>query len=181
MESSFKKYSFLSNEYVFSVARIQPDNNIEMILNSFTSYSPYLFVLVGNWSGSEYGIKLKKQFSGHSKLLLLDAIYDLRELNLLRSNCKIYLHGHSAGGTNPALVEAMNLGLPIFAFNNNFNRHTTNEGAFYFDDSLEISNLINKFTNEELNSIGIRMGKFAKENYQWKLIAEKYASIIELN
>ena len=135
------KYPFLDYPYVFSVARIQPDNNIDMILEAFDNDAKYTMVFLGNWKNSKYGIRTKEKFSKCNKIILLDAIYNQRELDLLRSNCKIYLHGHSAGGTNPSLVEAMNLQLPIFAYSSGFNEYTTANKALYFKTSESIESV----------------------------------------
>lgn len=178
-ESDIKKYSFLSSSYAFTVARIQSDNNIELLLNSFDENSPFPFVLVGNWGSSPYGIKTKAKYVNRPNLILLDAIYDKRELNLLRSNCKIYLHGHSAGGTNPALVEAMNLSLPIFAYDCSYNKYTTDFKSEYFSNSAELSEKIKNTPDDRLKIIGDRMYKIAEDVYQWKKIAEKYSKVID--
>lgn len=174
-----KKYEFLKNDYAFSVARIQPDNNIDLLLESFDENAIMPFVLVGNWSSCNYGIETKKKYEDNTNLILLDAIYDHQELNLLRSNCKVYLHGHSAGGTNPALVEAMNLGLCIFAFDCTFNRFTTSNKAEYFIESSELKEKLSYLSDESHNKICDDMLKIAQENYQWKKIADKYAEVFE--
>lgn len=175
--ADIEKYPFLKNSYAFSVARIQPDNNIDLILESFDEQSPIPFVLVGNWASCSYGIETKAKYVNRPNIILLDAIYDPRELNLLRSNCKVYLHGHSAGGTNPALVEAMNLALPIFAYDCIFNRYTTNFMAQYFTSSIDLSQKIKSISDNDLNRIGENMYALALDNYQWKSIAEKYSEI----
>ncbi len=180
-EDDIKKYPFLRSKYAFTVARIQPDNNIEMLLDSFDEKARMPFVFVGNWKKSAYGVKIKAKYRSRPNLLLLDAIYDHRELNLLRSNCAIYLHGHSAGGTNPALVEAMSLGLPILAYANNFNKYTTQNKALYFLNSLELTKLINSLSEVELSEIAQLMLHIATTEYKWQDIANKYASVFDLN
>jgi putative lipase involved disintegration of autophagic bodies len=111
---------------------------------------------------------------------LIDAIYDIDELNYLRSNAKVYIHGHSAGGTNPALVEAMNLGLPIFAYSSGFNEYTTHEDARYFSSSKCLEELVHIIEIKELINLGNKMKKIALENYTWSIISEKYKNIIRL-
>ena len=177
---SIEKYPFLQKEYAFTVARIQPDNNIDMILDSFADDSLYPLVFVGNWSYSTYGKLTKEKYMNNPNIILLDAIYDQNELNILRSNCKIYLHGHSAGGTNPALVEAMNLGLPILAHNSIFNKHTTNFEAVYFSDSKDIFKKINSLSKTDLYSIGERMKSIAKDKYKWEIIGRDYAKVFDI-
>ena len=62
---------------------------------------------IGNWDKSAYGQELKRKYSGVGNIQLIDPVYDLDVLYVLRNNCCFYIHGHSAGGTNPSLVEAM--------------------------------------------------------------------------
>ena len=82
-----------------------------MILEAFAGEPLLPLVMVGNFNNSVYGKEIKPKYAGHKNLILLEAIYDRNKLDILRSNCKMYIHGHSAGGTNPSLVEAMYLGL----------------------------------------------------------------------
>lgn len=173
-------YKFDNYEYFLTVARIQKDNNIELILNTFTNLQKCKIVIIGNWSKSKYGNNLKKKYSFYNNIYLLDAIYDLDELNYLRSRCKLYIHGHSAGGTNPALVEAMNLGLPIFAFSSGFNEHTTFNRAKYFNSSFELQKLITNIDKHQLVKLGKQMKKIALEHYTWLKISEQYYKIINL-
>ncbi len=175
----FERNSFLKNDYAFTVARIQSDNNIELILNAFDNKSAFPIVFVGNWNNSDFGIKTKNRYSGRKNLILLEAIYDPRELNLLRSNCKIYIHGHSAGGTNPALLEAMNVQLPIFAYGCNFNRYTTEQKARYFLDSDELCELLHKTNSDELKIISDDMLEISNRRYTWQKIANEYAKVID--
>ena len=119
------KYGLVKGQYCFKVARIEPENNIEMILQAFVQMPDETIVIVGNWERSEFGKRLKNEYSSYKNIRLLNPIYDGHELNLLRSNCKLYIHGHSVGGTNPSLVEAMNLHLPIIAYDVLYNKETT--------------------------------------------------------
>jgi glycosyltransferase involved in cell wall biosynthesis len=176
-QKDFNKYSFLEKRYAFTVARIQPDNNIEMLCNSFGESSLFPLVIIGNWHNSLYGQEIKKTYDSKPNLILLDAIYDQRELNLIRSNCFIYLHGHSAGGTNPALVEAMSLGLPIFAFDNNFNKYTTDNQATYFSSCQNLQDNLLNISIEALKKNASDMNSIAKSKYSWKEVSKKYAYI----
>jgi len=177
-QKDFIEYEFLKNEYAFIVTRIQSDNNIELILDAFGSIQTLPLVIVGNWENSEYGRKIKLIYSKSKNLLLLDAIYDRDKLDLLRSNCKIYIHGHSAGGTNPSLVEAMFLGLPVFAFASGYNEHTTHFKAKYFTNANSLIGLIKLIDSIDLISIGNDLKKVADSNYRWIDIAGKYKEII---
>lgn len=172
-----EKYSFLKGKYAFEVARIQPDNNIEMLMKAFTMADTIPFVLVGNWNKSDYGIEIKKKYQKEKKLVLLDAIYDKSILDVLRSNCYFYVHGHSAGGTNPSLCEAMNLGLPIMAFSNGYNQNTTYKKALYFEDENQLKDMILAVKEDELKRIGTDMEILAKQHYRWAYIACEYEKV----
>jgi glycosyltransferase involved in cell wall biosynthesis len=171
------KYPFLKDNYAFKVCRIEPENNIHMILEAFSEYEELNIVIIGNWSNSEYGKELKSKYSEVKNIYLLDPIYDQQILNQIRSNCYIYMHGHSAGGTNPSLVEAMYLELPIFAYGIQYNRETTKNKALYFNDKDELVTLLNKIDNEKLKSVAADMKTVAEENYTWKKISEQYSKL----
>jgi glycosyltransferase involved in cell wall biosynthesis len=177
-DEAIKDYPFLQYSYAFTVTRIQSDNNIEMILESFLNQNALPLVIVGNWDNSDYGRQLKQRFHGKKNLILLDAIYDRKKLDILRSNCAIYIHGHSAGGTNPSLTEAMYLGLPVFAFASGYNEHTTNNKAIYFKNGKELVSLIINCQSYPLKQIGAELKEFAKVHYVWKNIADQYKQVI---
>lgn len=178
LSESIKLEYNLADNYAFKVCRIEPENNIEMILQAFSKLN-YQFVIVGNWNKSQYGIELKSKYSEFENLRLLDAIYNQNILNQIRSNCSIYIHGHSAGGTNPSLVEAMNLSLPIFAFDVPYNRATTFDQAKYFKSSEDLIELISNIDSIDLKELGKTMKEIAEENYTWKYIASEYAKLFE--
>ncbi len=174
-KSVLNAYPFLANEYAFKVCRIEPENNIHIILEAFAKYKGLPIVIVGNWENNVYGKDLKLQFKKHKHIHLLDPIYDQTILNQLRSNCYVYVHGHSAGGTNPSLVEAMYLGLPIIAFGINYNIETTANKAMFFHTSNELVKIITSLDEKNLKKVSEDMKDIANNNYIWDLIANKYA------
>ena len=176
-EVIIKKYSFLKSKYLFKVCRIEPENNIHIILEAFSKSVINNFVLVGNWENSTYGKELKKKYGFFKNIFLLDPIYNQKILNQLRSNCHVYIHGHSAGGTNPSLVEAMYLKLPIIAFDAQYNKETTSYEALYFNNKLELIRLLENLNSKELSKIGESMKKVADSEYTWKEISNKYTEL----
>lgn len=165
-------YPFLLTKYAVSVCRIEPENNIHIILEAFKSSSLPL-VVVGNWEDSGYGKHLKSEYKKYKNMHLLDPIYDSNRVNWIRSHAYIYIHGHSAGGTNPSLVEAMCLGLPIFAYDCIYNRSTTGNQCLYWKTAEDISLLLEKEQNE-LACVGKLMQEKGMSLYRWCTIAGQY-------
>lgn len=177
-KEAIQKYPFLQSKYAFSVIRIQKDNNIDMMLDAFVNQNKLPFVMVGNWKNSPYGIETKEKYSNKKNLILLDAIYDRDILDILRSNCTIYIHGHSAGGTNPSLAEAMYLSLPVFAFASGYNEYTSHHKALYFNSAEELTLLVNDYELYNLDKIGKDLFEVADKHYRWKVISNQYKDII---
>lgn len=174
-----QQYPFLAQPYAFKVCRIEPENNVHLVLAAFAELPSYPFVLVGNWANSPYGRQLREQYRQYPNLHLLDPIYDQTRLDVLRSNCCVYVHGHSAGGTNPSLVEAMSLGLPVLAFSVSFNKATTEHRALYFADKAELKRHINATRIGTWKTLGHEMKAIADRRYNWAVIARKYNYLIE--
>ena len=177
-ETEVQKFPFLTANYAFKVCRIEPENNVHEVLAAFASSTQQVLVVVGNWQNSDYGLQLRSAYQSFDNLFLLDPIYDQRQLDVLRGNATFYVHGHSAGGTNPSLVEAMYLGLPILAFNVSYNRTTTEQQALYFSNADELLHLITSTSMEQLKQLGTKMEEIAQRRYVWKKIAEKYQLLI---
>ena len=175
-----KKYPFLNKDYTCSVCRIEPENNIHLILEAFR-ISRMPLVIIGNWDHSEYGRNLLNQYSKYRNLHLLPPIYNIRILNQIRSNTSLYIHGHSAGGTNPSLVEAMYLGLPVIAFDVIYNRITTEGKALYFSDAADLVQQLLILDDASLREVGQKMQSIAEKRYRWQVIAQAYAQIITSN
>ncbi len=170
-ESTLQKYGLRKKDYAIAVCRIEPENNCDMVLEAFSQTDKPL-VYIGNWNHNVYSQELRKKYSSYSNIQMLDAIYDLDVLYALRSNAGVYVHGHSAGGTNPSLVEAMFFGMPIVSFDVVFNRATTDEQAYYFRSADELLKIIDRD-----NLDGTRMKKIAEERYTWKTISKQYAQL----
>ena len=164
-------YGVEAGKYAITVCRIEPENNCHIVLEA-AAQSGYELVFIGNWNYSAYGIELKSKYSQYENIHILDAIYDSEILYVLRSNASIYIHGHSAGGTNPSLVESMFFGIPIVAFDVVYNKATTDYRAYYFKT---VDDLVNTLNQTDLD--GAPMLEIAKEKYTWKKIAAQYAAL----
>ena len=170
-------YDFLGDDYAFKVCRIEPENNLDMILEAFGMFDALPLVIVGNWSNSVYGVGLRQKYKDHKHIHMLNPIYDQKSIDLLRSNCSVYIHGHSAGGTNPSLVEAMYLELPIITFDVSYNRETTQNKSVYFGDKHQLISILINLDESDMKALGQSMKRIADKEYLWAIIAQKYAGI----
>ncbi len=167
-------YGLTSQSYAITLCRIEPENNCEMIIKAFEKLNLRL-IFIGNWCKCDYGKRLKSGYSQHPNITIVDAIYDLDILYVLRSNSRFYIHGHSAGGTNPSLVEAMYCGCNIIAYDVVYNRETTEYKAIYFSDEQELVEILQGDTTLIENSD--LMYEVATRRYTWSTIAKEYESL----
>ncbi len=167
-------YGLKDRGYAISLCRIEPENNCDMILESFASREDSLpLVFIGNWSHSAYAQSLRQRYATVYGIHIIDAIYDLDRLWVLRSRAALYVHGHSAGGTNPSLVEAMFLGIPIAAYDVNYNRHTTGGLAYYFSNADNLRRLAANIESAQ----GQKLKAYACDAYRWSKIARQYTDL----
>ena len=168
----------LPDNYAFSICRIEPENNVHMVLEAFARLKPHALVMVGNWNNSAYGRALRTQYASFDNLFLLDSIYDSGKLKNMRSRASFYIHGHSAGGTNPSLVEAMHFGKVVLAFDCNYNRITTENKALFFKSSDELVCLMEAMEAVEAERVGRDMAEIAKRRYTWNIVAQQYFALL---
>ena len=177
VDNTLKEYNLEKNGYALGICRIEPENNVHVILEAFEKAKRKL-VFIGNWDKSEYGRSLKEKYRNSEFVKITPAVYNLNVLNVIRSNCNIYLHGHSAGGTNPSLVEAMFFKKPIFAFDCIYNRESTENKAKYFKSEDDLINLIST-DNADLNRMAENMEEIADRRYRWSHIANQYEKLFD--
>ncbi len=173
VDNSTDIYLDIDFPYAFSLCRIEPENNVHLILKAFSEIPCYL-IFIGNWQGSAYGRRLYSEYSGKTNIRLLDPVYDLDILFFYRSGCQFYVHGHSAGGTNPSLVEMMHFEKPVVAFDCLYNRATMeNNGEFF--DSIES---LQKLALDDDWLLGApELLEVASRRYTWDIVRKQYLSL----
>jgi len=176
-ESELEEYEFINGKYALSVCRIEKENNIHLILEAFSNHDKLPLVFIGNWDDNQYGRDLKAAYQKFDHIYLLNPIYELDRLNNLRCKAYIYIHGHSAGGTNPSLVEAMYLNLPIFSYDVIYNRLTTEDMAVFFKTSDDLTKELENIQPEKLDKIANSLKEIAERRYNWKKISDKFAEL----
>jgi glycosyltransferase involved in cell wall biosynthesis len=168
----------LPERYAFNVCRIEPENNVHMLLEAFADSADFPLIAVGNWDRSDYGLELKRRYADAPGLRILDPIYDIGKLRTLRAGASAYLHGHSAGGTNPSLVEMMHFAIPVFAYDCTFNRHTTEDRALFFSSADELKRLVRDTPADVLETVGQDMLRIARARYTWEAVGAAYFDLL---
>lgn len=162
--------------YALALCRIEPENNVEMILKAFSRLN-YKLIFVGNWNRSTFGRNLREKYAKYPNISCIDPIYDGEALMSIRAGASVYVHGHSAGGTNPALVEMMHFGIPIFAHDNMFNRYTTENSALFFRTFEDLCSIVTNADTILARESGALLARIARRRYTWDLIGHKYFSL----
>ena len=160
--------------YFLSIARIEPENNCHVILQACAASSARL-VFVGNWDASAYGRSLKANYHGAKNLMLLDPIYDQSTLAAIRAGSVGYIHGHSVGGSNPSLIEALFHTGRMLAYDCRFNRSTLTNAGDYFESSLQLTALLDQAESGKIQTV---MLASLRLKYQWVNIVESYVKLL---
>lgn len=180
-EEFLKKYDLNKNEYSILVARLEPENSIETILDGYLkANSDKKFIVVSN-SATNYGKTLIHKYQHHKNIQFIGYISDQVELNSLRHYSEAYFHGHTTGGTNPSLLEAMASKAFIIAHENIYNRSILGDNALYFTDSDDIQNLLSHSKEIDKNRTKSIQNNFAmvEQNFNWSLIADQYEALFK--
>jgi glycosyltransferase involved in cell wall biosynthesis len=177
-EMVLEKYGIKPFDFNILIARMEPENNIEMILEGIRTSGTSRKTLVIGSTKNTFGTKMEKEFASE-KIIFPGANYNKTELDVLRNQCYIYYHGHSVGGTNPSLLEAMASGALISAHKNEFNESILGQNGLYFSDSKEI--IQQQISIPESNREGLikNLQQEIQEKYSWNIIAQAYLDVFE--
>jgi glycosyltransferase involved in cell wall biosynthesis len=168
----------LPPRYAFALCRIEPENNPGMILEAFSRNADMPLVFIGNWEHSSFGRELKARYRDVPHLHLLDPIYETGVLRTLRGKAAVYVHGHSAGGTNPSLVEMMHFSVPIVAYDCTFNRFSTEGQALFFESAEQLKSIVASLSPEAACAVGAAMVNIARKRYTWSVIGSEYFDVL---
>jgi glycosyltransferase involved in cell wall biosynthesis len=153
------------------IARMEPENHVHFMLEAHEkSKVDRPLVILGNIS-NVYARNLKNAYPGNEKRYWMGGVYDKPLVERLRRNCTYYYHGHSVGGTNPSLVQAMASGCRILAHDNIFNRGVlANKAKGYFSSAADLTELIQQSPGQQVD--------FTGQFSDWDSICRQYEELI---
>ena len=174
------------HKYYLVVGRFVPENNFETMIKEFMkSKSQKDLVLITNHEGNKFYNKLEEElnFKNDKRIKFVGTVYDTELLKKIRENAYGYIHGHSVGGTNPSLIEALATTKLNLLFDVGFNREVGEEGALYWSlDNMNLANLINecdKMDKDKRKVLNELARKRINQEYTWEKIVADYEKLFE--
>lgn len=178
-ESLLAEFGLKAKDYYLLVARIEPENNLDMAIEGYLASNENgkkPLVIVGK-TNTPYGKELVEKYGDKDSIRFMGGIYDFKKLNSVRYYSFAYFHGHSVGGTNPSLLEAMASSCFILAHDNIFNRAVLKGNALYYADKNDVKNLLDniysyagtdrdKFVNANIDEI--------RNEYSWEKLVDEH-------
>jgi glycosyltransferase involved in cell wall biosynthesis len=176
-EDLLSQYQLEKYNFNIILARLEPENNIETILDGVAwSHDKTTMLVIGNYD-TKFGVYLKEKYKEINNIRFIGTLYNLEHLDNLRYFSNLYFHGHSVGGTNPSLLEAMASKALIIAHNNEFNRAILKSNGFYFSNAEEVKNML-QIVKKSDNLPMIQNNFEAIENeFNWNKINEEYLQL----
>ena len=178
------EYDLKKDNYCLMVGRCVPENNYELVIKEFMkSNIKKDLVIISNLDSSNYYNELvnKTDCDSDSRIRFINGVYDQNKLAVIRKNAYLYIHGHSVGGTNPSLIEALSLTDLNILYDVNFNRYAGENSCLYFKEDNSLTKLLNN--KIMLDSVRKEKGKLAKDivknNFTWDIIIDKYKEIFK--
>jgi glycosyltransferase involved in cell wall biosynthesis len=178
--SALTGYGVQPGAYAIVIARMEAENNVAMILEGYLkSQCKDPILVVGNMV-TGYASMLSEQYGSDKRIRFMGGIYNQEDLNNLRHHAKYYFHGHSVGGTNPSLLEAMASSVYVVAHGNEFNRSVLGSDASFFMSADEVCSFVDSFMpgDHVVRSIQSNLKK-VREQYNWNAIADQYESLFK--
>ena len=166
------QYELKKQAYDLVIARMVPENNIETIIQAKIDASDSIpLILFGNRTPYRNDLMLKYK---EERIIFEDGNFNKDILDGLRHHARYYIHGHSVGGTNPSLLEAMAAQSRIIAHDNVFNQHVLLKNGKYFTNKTQLRDFFNSqdiiITSEQVNN----NTKLLIDQYNWKQICDLY-------
>ena len=172
-------YKLKQKDYYLIVGRMIPDNNFKLIIDGFlNSNSKKKLVIIGDVPYKDkYASQIKKIKS--DKIILTGYIKCQSQLSQFYKNCFVYIHGHEYGGTNPTMINALDLNCNILALNTKFNREMLQgiESVFFEKNIKSIKGSIQNFEKNYKKFLKKNQNYFLPNRYNWDYISNKYENL----
>jgi glycosyltransferase involved in cell wall biosynthesis len=174
-----RKYGLEPRGYYLIASRLVPENNADLILKGFEqSSSDRLLAIAGGANyRSAFVDALKK--TRDPRVRFLGHVGDNEHVKELHCNCYGYIHGHSVGGTNPALLKALGYGNLIFALDTPFNQEVLEDYGLLFRDPADLAAKLQRAEEnpEQAEKYRARAPRRIEEKYTWEHVTDQYEDL----
>ena len=186
VQDFFDKWGIKKDEYYLILGRYIPENNYEMMFKGFIkSKSPRKLLVITNYKTEiqkfHEHIRQSTQYEKDNRVIMAGTLYDSEILHYIRQYAHGYIHGHSVGGTNPGLLEAMAETDVNICYKVNFNKYVGDKAALYFGSEDELASIIEKvdiMSKDEKSKRGELARKIMDKKYSWGHIVSEYERVI---
>ncbi len=172
-----------SGNYYLVVGRFVPENNVETIVREFmkSGTSKKLALITTEDEKFYKELDEKLGFSRDKRICFTGSVYDQELLKKIREMAFAYLHGHSVGGTNPSLLEALGSTKLNLLYDVGFNREVGEDAALYWTaEPGSLSGLIDtadQLSGEQIEIFGNLAKKRIEDAYRWDSITDQYQDL----
>ena len=174
-----EQYGVKQYDYNMIMARFEPENNLDMVLAGVAASESKQTILVIGKHTTKYGRYLTGKYAAYKHIRFIGPLYNLEHLNSLRYYSNLYFHGHSVGGTNPSLLEAMGSQALIAAHDNDFNKGILMDNAFYFSNSGDVKKLLASVKkSDNLPKVAVNYAAIVND-FNWEKINGEYLALLE--
>lgn len=179
----YSKNNIKKKEYYLVVGRLVPENNFETIISEFMKSESEKDLVIISTKNDSFLNELDSihGFRKDSRIKFVGTVYNQELLKKIRENAYGYVHGHSVGGTNPSLLEALGATELNLLYDVGFNRECAEDGALYWTKEFgDLSNLFNKadaLSPEKIALLGKKAQKRILDAYSWKFISDRYEEV----
>ncbi|MBU2537747.1 MAG: DUF1972 domain-containing protein [Proteobacteria bacterium] len=174
-------FNLEKNKYALIVARPEQENSILEIVKAYSLKKRGMpLVILGNYSPESNPYHKKVIDAACGEVKFIGAIYDKTIVQSLRFFARLYFHGHTVGGTNPSLVEALGAGTPVLAHDNKFNRWVAGPKSLFFKTEEDCAELLEKViaSDELVNELRIHSRTQIRNNFTWGKIHSAYEELL---
>lgn len=183
-EEILEEYNLKKDNYCLMVGRCVPENNYELVIKDFMdSKIKKDLIIITNLNSSNYYQELteKTNCNNDKRIHFINGVYDQKKLAIIRKNAYLYIHGHSVGGTNPSLIEALSLTDLNILYDVCFNHDIGNNTCLYFKEKNTLTKLLDnqKVLDKNKKTLGPQAKKLIKDNFTWEKIVEQYKKIFK--
>lgn len=178
------QYEVSPMQYYLVASRLVPENNADLIVEAFKEVHTDKKLLIVGSANYDSPFHQKIRNSGDPRVKLTGWINDPRLIKELHCNCYAYIHGHSVGGTNPALLKALGYGNMVLALNTPFNSEVLVNEEYGMLFEKDVQNLKEKILYVETNpEAAILYRRKAPQRvrtaYTWEKISERYLDLLK--